>query len=522
MLCQCSRNYVFCLALLALAPIMTTAHGQGFELLKEDVSLTEYLICGGKIFFVSSDYRGPELWITDGTAAGTRCVKDIWPGRDGSCPANLTVYKDLVWFTANIPFNPDGGCWLWKSDGTEAGTVRIHRGFTTQIVAGHDALYFAVDNWSAKETGLWKTDGTNAGTVMVAKTAQVPYGLIKYGKEIVFSVEDRPSPNGMSITDGTPGGTKFLAPIQLTGSHHAEFRGELYFSATHERTGTELWKTDGTPAGTRLVKDINWDRGGSYPSWICVWHDRLYFSAYVSKEQDYGVELCSSDGTEAGTEMVVDLRHGPSNSNPALLFPLKNALLFTATTDQTGYSLLRTDGTPHGTTVLLSAGLHAGNTKVAENLPGQLYQEFENRSYELEKEYIRQHHRTPPNQWRTLRNKERSLIYTFGGLPIRNVFLNESRDNLSGFLPSQSDIALFVVGEREFVDELNRLMVWGTDGTPAGTRPYFPIVESHHGQRVITSDKLFWYGRKLGFSGYVIDPKVRPGAWHGDALFIQP
>src|SRR5689334_634694 len=46
------------------------------------------LAIGTTLYFVADDgNRGPELWRSDGTAAGTTRVKDINPGKDGSDPS---------------------------------------------------------------------------------------------------------------------------------------------------------------------------------------------------------------------------------------------------------------------------------------------------------------------------------------------------------------------------------------------------------------------------------------------------
>src|SRR5262249_61137988 len=69
-----------------------------------------------------------ELLKSDGTAAGTTLVKDIWPGSSSAfivsggsvLNAFLTNVNGTLFFLAN-----DGvsGRELWKSDGTAAGTV---------------------------------------------------------------------------------------------------------------------------------------------------------------------------------------------------------------------------------------------------------------------------------------------------------------------------------------------------------------------------------------------------------------
>jgi ELWxxDGT repeat protein len=49
-------------------------------------------------------------------------VKDIWPGEDGSGPSWLTAVGGTLYFTARDDTHGDE---LWRSDGTEAGTVMV-------------------------------------------------------------------------------------------------------------------------------------------------------------------------------------------------------------------------------------------------------------------------------------------------------------------------------------------------------------------------------------------------------------
>ncbi|MDR1683066.1 MAG: secretion protein Por, partial [Candidatus Symbiothrix sp.] len=78
---------------------------------------------GYQAFFAASETtHGEELWVTDGTSAGTRMVKDINPG-DGSSDINWMVrFNDKVVFAANAG---DAGMELWISDGTDAGTYMV-------------------------------------------------------------------------------------------------------------------------------------------------------------------------------------------------------------------------------------------------------------------------------------------------------------------------------------------------------------------------------------------------------------
>ena len=90
--------------------------------------LSPWTRAGGQFFFRGWDAEhGFELWITDGTAAGTTRL-DLAPGSASSFPDSLAAAAGRVWFTAN-----DGvhGRELWVSDGTPAGTHQ-----TEELVPG--------------------------------------------------------------------------------------------------------------------------------------------------------------------------------------------------------------------------------------------------------------------------------------------------------------------------------------------------------------------------------------------------
>ena len=73
-------------------------------------------------FSASQDSIGTELYISNGTTAGTTFLKDINPGTNSSYPQSFTTLGSVTFFKAD-----DGthGTELWKTDGTAAGTVLV-------------------------------------------------------------------------------------------------------------------------------------------------------------------------------------------------------------------------------------------------------------------------------------------------------------------------------------------------------------------------------------------------------------
>ena len=128
----------------------------------------------GALYFSADDgVNGRELWKSDGTTAGTVMLKDINPNSGASNPSDLSVFNGAIYFRAT-----DGqhGAELWKSDGTAQGTVLLKDIDTSvvPVVASSNPTAFRIVAGSllfqattiANGTELWKTDGTEAGTVL--------------------------------------------------------------------------------------------------------------------------------------------------------------------------------------------------------------------------------------------------------------------------------------------------------------------------------------------------------------------
>src|SRR5690606_18247031 len=75
----------------------------------EELTPTSQLL----FFTVTTDASGTELWATDGSASGTRLVKDIGPGAENGGVRSLCARDDTLFFVANTveptPFGPRYG-----------------------------------------------------------------------------------------------------------------------------------------------------------------------------------------------------------------------------------------------------------------------------------------------------------------------------------------------------------------------------------------------------------------------------
>jgi ELWxxDGT repeat protein len=96
---------------------------------------------GGKIFFQASNSDdGTELWASDGTTDGTRLVKDINPGSASANPGGtdldaggFTPLGSKLYFQAQTAAD---GSELWVTDGTTAGTQQVR-----DIAPGEEGSY---------------------------------------------------------------------------------------------------------------------------------------------------------------------------------------------------------------------------------------------------------------------------------------------------------------------------------------------------------------------------------------------
>lgn len=324
-----------------------------------------------QLYFVASeDSTGPELWMSDGTDAGPRRVKDIVPGPAGSMDTPLTGSLTAapgggVYFVART----GSGAELWRSDGTESGTVQVRDLWpgssgsepSQLTVAGGQLFFAANDGVHGQEP--WRLSGLDAGPVLLRDINVGPNGSVlsnfkALGNTVFFSANDVVHGQELWKAEATDGGTdggavlvKDIGEFDAIPAEMVTLGGRLYFNADRgEPSGRELWTSDGTEGGTQLVKDI-WDGlADSLPSEIQVAGNRLFFTADDGMR---GREVWTSDGTSGGTKMVKELYPGPNIPGPVGLVTVGNRVFFQrGEADGGADELWMSDGTDAGTVML--------------------------------------------------------------------------------------------------------------------------------------------------------------------------
>jgi ELWxxDGT repeat protein len=323
----------------------------------------------GMLIFEANHHVGMELWSWH-PVHGAQLLKDIFPGNNsygisnGSYPSGFVEFQGSLYFNARDSWDEGGtgNYELWKTDGTEDGTTMVKdinsdgtSSYVNQLTVFGDMLYFSARG-NDYNSELWKTNGTEEGTVMVKDIRPGDYGSSPGNFEVMgdmlyFQANDGSNGSELWATDGTESGTVMVADIfdGASGgnpSHFTVVGSTLYFNANSGTNGSELWKTDGTTSGTYMVKDIYPGSGSSSPNYLTVvgngfGGEVLYFSA---SDGSFGYELWRTDGTVEGTAMVKDIRYGSDSglepsSGYEYLYAVGDILLFTANDGHTGYEL---------------------------------------------------------------------------------------------------------------------------------------------------------------------------------------
>jgi ELWxxDGT repeat protein len=281
-----------------------------------------------------------DLWVSDGTSAGTKPL--VVPGENngGLNPYNFTVFGNKAVFLGDDSNSNFG---LWVTDGTVAGTSEITTpqlssasdpsgGATFFLAFGSDVLFRAsgTDNTSS----LWITNGTDAGTREIniplpptefgTPNSLFPIPVVAFGNQALFLGDDG-TKFALWVTDGTTAGTHELATpgLQIDSSAPGSsgsinptdffaWDGKVLFQGKDTAGRVGLWITDGTSAGTSEILPANAYQLGLNPSEFSLAGSEVVFQATDAAGH---VGLWVTDGTTAGTQEL-QVNSAATTGNP--------------------------------------------------------------------------------------------------------------------------------------------------------------------------------------------------------------
>ena len=307
-----------------------------------------------KMYFSTFDAaNGNELWVSDGTTAGTSLLKDIKPGVGGSFPWGFMKIGNEVFFNCmEVGLERK----LWKTDGTPVGTVRVSVPEPFFIVNGNISklgskmLFFANNTTDGFEP--YVSDGTTAGTFMLGNfnttTTNSGNSLLPYVDEAnlvsnskyCFLVLHNGTDSSLYRTDGTPAGTIRVAPAgmsiyaRLTSGGNVDINESGIWVLQNNVSGNgnarKLFRSDGTVAGTYMV----------FPNVSYGEHSKIYKNALWMRARNTGsvsnVEPWRSGGNQATTNKAFEIAPGGPfagvfySSDPFGFFVTNNRLYFFA------------------------------------------------------------------------------------------------------------------------------------------------------------------------------------------------
>jgi ELWxxDGT repeat protein len=268
--------------------------------LRENLELVQPVgVLGERIVFTKGTR---ELWVAD--ADGQHLLASMLR------PFSTAHYTSSTQWNGHVYVGNNAG--LWKTDGTVAGTVKLPVDQAWALTVAQDRLFF-IGVGGGMGAELWTTDGTSAGTHIVSDfnpggpastftyvtTMLVPFGngLLWFGHRGDFGT-----------IDSTSAGTTMRVlrtgvPRSLTSPRRVVIRnGIAYFGFDDGVYGRELWRSDGTEAGTQMVVDTTADATSQFDA-LSLAGSKLY---YIGGDAPHAHALFENDGTGAPPRLLYD------------------------------------------------------------------------------------------------------------------------------------------------------------------------------------------------------------------------
>ncbi|WP_348731171.1 thrombospondin type 3 repeat-containing protein [Rheinheimera texasensis] len=290
----------------------------------------------------SSKVQTSELWVSDGTKAGTIKISD-----NTGLPYSLWTRhawafgKDDFYYTA---YNEAAGMELWRTDGTVAGTALskdvafgLPNAHVGQMVTDGSTVFRLQDHKWYKTGGgvegnmsdvqLWKTDAITLRSSFIAEwpdselDSELPMVLASHG--LYLWVRNKTQPFAYDLMfyhkqNATLHKVLDAVPKSCQSNGNYGFRAQsiganYYFQApagTETAVSCQLWVSDGTTAGTIPITNFAKSMLTSgLISQTTQLNNELYFTLdlFAVTTQEQSAQVFKTDGTVAGTKIAFSL-----------------------------------------------------------------------------------------------------------------------------------------------------------------------------------------------------------------------
>jgi len=358
----------------------------------ENSAIDELFPLGTQLFFTAnSDSTGRELWTTAGNQQSTHLVKEINTAGTSNAmrstnPTAFVEYGNQLLFTATGVstdyMDQQGFTGLWMTDGSDEGTVKLEDLAIDEDTPDHTKVVFKDRIWFAAKSKvygdtlkLWVSDGSPGAARIFDQDSQGrhfnrPYGLTVSGDLLYFFAYVDASAVRLWATDGSQEGTRCIDDL-IEGERYSyslynapqicAANGRLYFtrdrltesSGYYSLKNREVWVTDATTSGTQCLADY----GDSYSKdlyirFLGIHQGNLVFTYATPLD---GFELWYSEGERTTTRRLTGYSDTGANPDKSFsdLVSLGEKSFFTGFTEENGYELWVSDGTPDGTAIFM-------------------------------------------------------------------------------------------------------------------------------------------------------------------------
>jgi ELWxxDGT repeat protein len=320
---------------------------------------------GDKFIFITrnEDFAPTKFWSSDGTESGTNLLFEVPRSYGGENLSSNLIVRNNVLYIKQL-----GEIWdeLWITDGTAEGTKNLSKEndnfqFQNMELVGNNILFRAESNESFELDVLWSLN--EQYDLVELGSYRFKSGIfgsnewyVKTDNLLYYSTynEENEGSTDLRVTDGTENGTEKI--VTFDSEHEIDIssnwstfalNNKLIFK-TFDSDGWEngLWISDGTESGTFDVKELGIDSDNIHViEFEGSVNNRVLIS--IIDNLNFKETLWSTDGAANGTYKLSNIFASGINPNAV------NGYIYYAYGLPSNYQIWKTDGTPGTATEII-------------------------------------------------------------------------------------------------------------------------------------------------------------------------